>query len=204
MSVDALPRPRMDEPAGTGPSPGSAPAQRRAHLLELAVVVLILAPSALSFMPSTGAESSRFEVTAIATMLHDIGLVALVALLVWRNREPLTDLGWRLRRPVREMAIGLLAFPMVFAFASWLDAAAARGRRRRAGHAAHLRRPARRAGRPAAGARDHRRRTGLRARRPSHPGRPRVTTDRNAPQQRRRRARCRAHHDANGGQPCLT
>jgi membrane protease YdiL (CAAX protease family) len=121
MSVDAQPQRNLDEPVGTGLSTTSAPRERRAQLIELAVVVLILAPSALSFVSSAGDGGSGFELTAIATMLHDIGLVALVALLIWRSSEPLTDLGWRLRRPVRELAIGLLAFPVLFVFMQWLD-----------------------------------------------------------------------------------
>ena len=121
MSVDTQPQPTLDEPVGPGPSASTAPAERRVHLLELAVVVLILAPSALSFVPAASDGGAGFELTAIATMLHNIALVALVALLVWRSSEPLTDLGWRLRRPVREVVIGLLAFPALFVFAGWFD-----------------------------------------------------------------------------------
>jgi uncharacterized protein len=121
MTPDAQPRPMLDEPVGRGPSTRTANTERRARLIELAVVVLILAPSALSFVLSTGNGGVGFELTAIATILHDIGLVALVALLVWRSSEPLTDLGWRLRRPARELAIGLLAFPALFVFVEWLD-----------------------------------------------------------------------------------
>jgi uncharacterized protein len=101
---------------------GTAPAERRQHLIELAVVVLLLAPSALSFVPAASSGGAGFEVTAVATMLHDAGLVALVALLVWRSAEPLRDLGWRLRRPVREIGIGLLAFPVLSWSVMWFEA----------------------------------------------------------------------------------
>jgi membrane protease YdiL (CAAX protease family) len=124
MSTDTQSQPMLDEPVGTGPSrtPTAVEyAARRARLLEVAVVVLILAPSALSFVSSASNGGAGFELTAIATMLHDIGLVALVALLVWRSAEPLTALGWRLQRPGREVMIGLLAFPVLYVFVEWFE-----------------------------------------------------------------------------------
>jgi membrane protease YdiL (CAAX protease family) len=121
MSLDAQPQPLLKEPLGTGPSTRTARGWQRVRLLELAVIVLLLLPSALSFVSSAGDGGAGFDLTAIATMLRDIGLVALVALLVWQSSEPLTDLGWRLRRPVREVAIGLVAFPFVFMFVGWLN-----------------------------------------------------------------------------------
>src|SRR5918996_1725513 len=124
MSIDTQPQPTLDQPVDTPPPTATAvaPAARRTRLLEVAVVVLLLAPSALSFVPSASESGAGFELTAIATMLHDIGLVALVALLVWRSAQPLTDLGWRLRRPVREIAIGLLAFPALSVFVTSFEA----------------------------------------------------------------------------------
>ena len=106
MSSDTRPQPTLDGLVERAPSTAAGSADRRQHLIELAVVVLLLAPSALSFVPSAVGGDAGFEVTAIATMLHDAGLVALVALLVWRGAEPLRDLGWRLRRPLREVGIG--------------------------------------------------------------------------------------------------
>lgn len=117
MSVEAQRQPMVEEPVGTWSTTDTGSPERCAHLLKLAVVALVLAPSA-----SLGRDDGAgLELTVIVTILHDTGLVALLALLRWRNAEPSSDLGWRPRRVVREVAIGLLAFPVVFLFAAWFD-----------------------------------------------------------------------------------
>lgn len=54
-------------------------------------------------------------VTAVASILSDLGLVCLVLYFVWRNGEPVRLIGWSLSHWPREVVIGIgLFFPAAF------------------------------------------------------------------------------------------
>jgi len=85
------------------------PPDHREQLFEVLVFLLLIVPSlAFSFFiaPSQGS----FVLTAIATIVRDLGLLALVLFFVWRNGETLHRLGWTPRTFWLEVGIGLGLF----------------------------------------------------------------------------------------------
>lgn len=97
------------------PDSPSAPAlSLRLQLVELLVFLLILLPlmalSALTGQP----ERLDFATVAIAVIVHDLALLALVLYFVWRNGEGIKALGWSRRSLAREAFIGLLLFAPIF------------------------------------------------------------------------------------------
>jgi uncharacterized protein len=81
---------------------------RRDEAAELGVFLLLILPSlALSFV-NTGGGGVSFPLVAGATILRDLGLLGLILLLVSRDRQPYTTIGWVNRRVGREVWVGLL------------------------------------------------------------------------------------------------
>lgn len=83
--------------------------------MELAVFLLLIVPSlVLSFAPS-GQGSVSFPLVAAATILRDLGLLALILLLLSRARQPLAAIGWVRAGAWREVGLGLLlSVPLFF------------------------------------------------------------------------------------------
>jgi membrane protease YdiL (CAAX protease family) len=87
---------------------------RKHQLFELLVFLFLIVPSmALSFY-AIKQGSLSFVLTANATILRDLALVALIVFFLWRNGEPLRQIGWTLRGAGKEMAIGAALFIPVF------------------------------------------------------------------------------------------
>jgi membrane protease YdiL (CAAX protease family) len=86
------------------------PIDRRKQTIEVLVFMFLIVPSlALSFFVVKHGSVS-FTLAAVATILRDLALVALVLYFIWDNREPLAVLGLRTRNAWREIAIGALLF----------------------------------------------------------------------------------------------
>jgi membrane protease YdiL (CAAX protease family) len=87
---------------------------RRQESIELAVFLLLIVPSlVLSFAPNSQGNVS-FALVAVATTLRDLGLLALILLLLARGNQPLTAIGWVSQRAGREVALGLvLSIPVI-------------------------------------------------------------------------------------------
>jgi membrane protease YdiL (CAAX protease family) len=79
------------------------------------VFLLLIVPSlALSFAPQ-GQSGGSFSLVAGATILRDLGLLALILLLLARARESVTTVGWVRARAWREAGLGLLlSVPLLF------------------------------------------------------------------------------------------
>lgn len=86
------------------------------QLTEVLVFLFLIVPSmALSFF-AIRQGAVAFTLVAYATMLRDLALVALVVYFLWRNREPVTRIGWKFQAIATEAAIGLaLFFPVLIA-----------------------------------------------------------------------------------------
>ncbi len=65
--------------------------------------------------------SVGFVVTAIATISRDLGLVTLIAFLLWRNNETKDRIGLHLRGGVQDVIRGMVLFVVVFIAAGYLD-----------------------------------------------------------------------------------
>lgn len=85
------------------------PPARTEQLFEVLVFLFLIVPSlALSFFAAQQAAS--FALTAIATILRDLALLALILFFIWRNGETLHRLGWTFRTIWLEVGIGLGLF----------------------------------------------------------------------------------------------
>lgn len=100
-----------------GPRPRGGPSQA-VQLLEVAVFLLLVLPSlvlALFVSPGAATGTVDFPSLAIAIIVRDISLVALIAFFLWKNGEtrcvpPFARLGWDLRDAPKEIAIGIALF----------------------------------------------------------------------------------------------
>jgi len=101
-------RPRNDE-NHQAPSPS-----RGIEARELGAFLLLLVPSLLLSQLTSPARQPSFAFFALATILTNTALVALVLYFVWRNSEPYGRIGWRRRDLPSEVAIGFaLVVPFV-------------------------------------------------------------------------------------------
>jgi membrane protease YdiL (CAAX protease family) len=101
------------------PQTSWGPSKRLTHTVELLAFLALLAPSMILSMLVSGGTHASFVLVAVATILRDLGLLALVLFFVWRDSEPLVTIGWTTRRAGREALLGLLLFfPMTTAAAA--------------------------------------------------------------------------------------
>jgi uncharacterized protein len=99
-------------------------APRLLRAIELLVFLLLLVPSlVLSLVVARvhGVEGP-FTLVAVATILRDLSLVALVLFFVWRNGEPFGSIGLGGVRLAREALLGLALFVPTSAAAAGVEA----------------------------------------------------------------------------------
>jgi membrane protease YdiL (CAAX protease family) len=102
---------------------GSIPSDQREQLVEVAVFLFLILPSlALSFF-AVKQGSIGFVLTAIATILRDLGLVGLILFFIWRNGELWSSIGWTLQHRWREVILGVVLFVPTFFGAAFLERA---------------------------------------------------------------------------------
>lgn len=112
----------MTEPTQAGARAASQAGQpgRREQLIEVAVFLFLILPSlALSFFAIKQGQMG-FVLTAVASILRDLSLVALILFFLWRNGEALDAIGWTLRHPWRDVGLGVVLFVPVFLSAAVL------------------------------------------------------------------------------------
>jgi membrane protease YdiL (CAAX protease family) len=85
------------------------PPNRTEQLFEVLVFLFLIVPS-LAFSFFAAQQSAGFALTAAATILRDLALLALILFFVWRNGETLHRLGWTPRNFWLEAGIGLGLF----------------------------------------------------------------------------------------------
>jgi membrane protease YdiL (CAAX protease family) len=102
--------------AGTG-----VQLSRKEQALEVSVFLFLILPSmALSFFAIKQGTLS-FTLTAIATIMRDLGLLSLILFFLWRNGEAIRQVGWTLRNGWRDIPLGVaLSIPLFFG-AIWLE-----------------------------------------------------------------------------------
>ncbi|MEV6924456.1 CPBP family intramembrane glutamic endopeptidase [Dactylosporangium sp. NPDC051485] len=83
---------------------------RRQESAELLVFLLLVVPPWLLSLLASGSAGGSFALLAVATILRDVALVALVLLLLSRARQPVAAIGWVTRAAGREAALGAALF----------------------------------------------------------------------------------------------
>jgi membrane protease YdiL (CAAX protease family) len=94
---------------------------RREQIIEVLVFLFLIAPSmALSFF-AVDQGNVGFTLTAIATILRDAALVALVLFFLWRNGESIKTIGWQSKKWWLDILLGIVVFPVMFFGAMYLE-----------------------------------------------------------------------------------
>jgi membrane protease YdiL (CAAX protease family) len=77
------------------------------RLYEVSVFLLLILPSmALSFF-AVKQGSLSFAVVASSTMLRDLGLISLLFYFLWRNGEPVAQIGWTFNKGLKDIGLGI-------------------------------------------------------------------------------------------------
>jgi len=96
------------------------PGNRQEQLLEMLVFLFLIVPSmVLSFFVVQ--QGGSFDLIAWATILRDFSLVGLIAFFLWRNHEPLTQIGWTLRMAWTEAGVGAALYIPVLVVTTYLE-----------------------------------------------------------------------------------
>jgi membrane protease YdiL (CAAX protease family) len=83
------------------------------QLFEVLTFCFIIVPGlAFSFFAGPSVKEN-FLLGILGVILSDLALVTLVCFFLWRNGERLTRIGWTSKGYVREIVLGMLAFPVL-------------------------------------------------------------------------------------------
>ena len=98
------------------------PSDRWEQLYEVSVFLFLIIPSMiLSFFVMRGRGSSDFVMTAVFTILRDLGLVVLLLFFLWRNGESWIRLGWTFENGWKEIFLGAVLFVPTFLIAGLIE-----------------------------------------------------------------------------------
>ena len=73
----------------------ATPSTRRSQVLELLVFLFLILPSMAFSFAVVKQGQAPFPITALATILRDLSLLALIHFFLWRNQEPVATVGWQ-------------------------------------------------------------------------------------------------------------
>ena len=94
---------------------------REVQLIELGVFLLLIVPSMAASFFILGQERVRFMAEAILSIFNDLALLSLVFYFIWRNGEPIQQVGWTFNSIRKEIAWGLILFVPVYFGANLLQ-----------------------------------------------------------------------------------
>jgi membrane protease YdiL (CAAX protease family) len=93
------------------------------QLYEISVFLFLILPSmALSFL-AVKQGSLNFAVVAYATILRDLGLISLIFFFLWRNGEPVSQIGWAFKNGWKDIFLGIGLYIPFFFGANLLESA---------------------------------------------------------------------------------
>jgi len=102
--------------------PGSlSNVSKRIQIIEVSVFLLLIVPSMVLSFFIVKPEAIGFSLTAVATILRDLALIALIFFFVWRNKEPVSCLGLKMDGLFKEVIVGVIFFFPLFYSASMID-----------------------------------------------------------------------------------
>jgi len=94
----------------------TTPKSQKEQLLEVSVFLFLIVPSMVLSFFVIRQGSLGFVFTAFSVILRDLALVSLILFFIWRNGEPLEQLGWNFKNGWKDVALGIgLFLPMFFA-----------------------------------------------------------------------------------------
>jgi membrane protease YdiL (CAAX protease family) len=96
---------------------------RREQALEVSVFLFLIVPSMVLSFFAVKQGTLGFALTAVATIMRDLGLLSLILFLIWRNREPIGQIGWTLGNGWRDIPLGIMLSIPVFYGAILLEGA---------------------------------------------------------------------------------
>jgi len=96
-------------------------ADRLVHAVELIVFLFLVGPSLVLSLFATRAVDQPFTLVAVASILRDLALVALVLFFLWRNGESVVRIGWTARHLVRDALLGVGLFVPTTLAAAGID-----------------------------------------------------------------------------------
>ena len=93
------------------------------QLYEISVFLFLILPSmTLSFF-AVKQGSLSFAVVSYATILRDLGLISLIFFFLWRNGEPVSQIGWTFKNGWNDIFLGIGLYIPFFFGANLLESA---------------------------------------------------------------------------------
>lgn len=83
---------------------------RAVQAVELTVVLLLMMPLFLPSRLSIGERGMTFVTASSLIILQEVARTSLILYLLWRNGEPARSIGWTVRRPWADLALGGVAY----------------------------------------------------------------------------------------------
>lgn len=83
---------------------------RKVQLIEVMVFLFLIVPSMVISLFLVDKTPLRFMTVAISSIMSDLALVSLVLYFIWRNNEPLKQIGWTIKNVRQDIGWGLLLF----------------------------------------------------------------------------------------------
>ncbi|MBI4644396.1 MAG: CPBP family intramembrane metalloprotease [Deltaproteobacteria bacterium] len=99
----------------------TTPKSQKEQLLEVSVFLFLIVPSMVLSFFVIRQGSLGFVFTAFSVILRDLALVSLILFFIWRNGEPLEQLGWNFKNGWKDVALGIALFLPMFFAAGLLD-----------------------------------------------------------------------------------
>ncbi len=94
---------------------------RKEQIIEVAIFLSLIVPTMILAYFVTTRDAAGFTVLAVATILRDLSLLALILFFLWRNGEWVQQIGWTSRHLWTDLGLGILLFPPVVIVISLLD-----------------------------------------------------------------------------------
>jgi membrane protease YdiL (CAAX protease family) len=83
---------------------------RKVQLIELLVFLSLIVPSMILSFFAVSRSDLSFPLVAVATILRDLSLVALIFFFLWRGGESLDRIGWKMPNEWGEFTLGVVLF----------------------------------------------------------------------------------------------
>lgn len=91
------------------------------RLAEVSVFLFLVVPSMILSFFAFKQGTLSFVLVAFTTILRDLSLVALILFFLWRNAEPLSLMGWTLKKPWNDVVLGIVLFIPFSLVIAWIE-----------------------------------------------------------------------------------